>query len=98
MHTEEEAKKLWCPNVRYLAVFIKDGHRECTGAYNRGAGDSNIGTSLCIASSCAMWRWWSNEDIVDVVQRVNNIHPEWSAQQCYDSIKHQGYCGLAGKP
>jgi len=58
MYTEEEAKKLWCPEVRYLAVFVnKHQERECTGAYNRGAVDSGLHASNCRASQCAMWRW-----------------------------------------
>jgi hypothetical protein len=56
--TEGEAKKKWCPMVRYLAVFTDGtGKRECSGGYNRGYENSGINKSLCLASECMMWRW-----------------------------------------
>jgi hypothetical protein len=44
MHTEAEARELWCPMHRDL--FIVD----------EGAAAVNDNTK-CIASRCAMWRW-----------------------------------------
>ena len=41
MHTEKEAKKLWCPMSRM--ALTPDSQLVSNGN--------------CIASSCAMWRW-----------------------------------------
>jgi hypothetical protein len=82
---EEVAKTKWCPMVR------NDWHGSAT---NRGyKGDTEYCT--CIASDCMMWRWI--EIGVTEVSKVNEKHPEWTGQQCYDSISRKGYCGLGGK-
>ena len=51
MHTEDEARKLWCPMVRHVADST-------TPPANRW---NDIGTwtatTRCIASECAMWQW-----------------------------------------
>lgn len=49
--TEEEARKKWCPMVRFAGQVLEP-------AYNR----TNSGITLqqhdkCIASDCMMWRW-----------------------------------------
>jgi len=52
MHTEDDARKLWCPMARK------------TNAANRPLA---VGLSLemagvgCIASDCAMWRWGQDD-------------------------------------
>ena len=82
MHTEKQAKELWCPMVRHQG----DGG----ASFNRSRYNSNPinadtdktaerhqGTfgCHCIASKCAMWRWTDSPGLVS-----------------------RGYCGLAGKP
>jgi hypothetical protein len=59
MHTEEQAKHLWCPMVRHEG--------DSNGTFNRGWCPSNPLNSAgqaeqsymcnCLASGCAMWRW-----------------------------------------
>lgn len=50
MHTEEQAKKLWCPEVRKIM--------EANGGRNGIAATSiNTEDALCIASECMHWRW-----------------------------------------
>ncbi len=54
MHTEEQARKLWCPWAR---VF------EGSGAGAAGINRSGPETGFyCIASKCAAWRWeWDDK-------------------------------------
>jgi hypothetical protein len=73
MHTEEEAKKLWCPMVRHEG--------DSAGSFNRGWHSSNPlnqtppgdadgaveaihgnYTCNCLASGCALWRWDSCQE------------------------------------
>ena len=49
MHTEEEAKKKWCPMSRDTAIS--------EGSYNRTATGKVVASCMCIASECMMWRW-----------------------------------------
>jgi hypothetical protein len=50
MHTEKQARELWCPVAR-VAVG------NYSVAVNRDEGDEIIAGCRCIASECAMWRW-----------------------------------------
>ena len=87
--TEEQAREKWCPHVRYLAVF--KGAEEkiaCGGPYNRGAKDSGLNMSRCIASDCMMWRW-------DEKIRTHMWH--WDEKK-RGVVARRGYCGLAGDP
>jgi hypothetical protein len=58
MHTEEQAKELWCPEVRF-----SDPQPKLESANRWPIKDSSYGTMInpkachCIASKCAMWRW-----------------------------------------
>jgi hypothetical protein len=55
MHTEDEARKLWCPMARMSDADLP--------AYNRFTEEDtykvvfNPSNCRCIASECAMWRW-----------------------------------------
>ncbi len=64
--TEEEARKLWCPMVRYQPLpynWIRTITQKRTSWLNTSA--TNTG-SRCIASDCMMWRWlyadWDTEE------------------------------------
>jgi len=52
--TEEEARKKWCPMVRFIMDRPAQGNlvsnRNCT---------VNDPWDKCIASDCMMWRWMS---------------------------------------
>ena len=57
--TEDEARKMWCPMVRFDA-----GDNIVS---NRWLGNgrqihSNPEACRCIASECAMWRWQAHDD------------------------------------
>ena len=95
MHTEDEAKKLWCPHVRALNASVRDRtfitDAPGTAASNRymlDGGKIGIHDSChCIASKCMAWRWADGpEDDVDGDTRADGR-----------IAKAQGYCGLAGK-
>ena len=69
MHTESQAKELWCPLVRHEG--------EAAGSFNRGWSPSNPlnhaakpeETSYlcnCIGSRCAAWRWERRRDVGQV--------------------------------
>ena len=83
MHTEEQARELWCPHVRYAIEGSK-----WRIAINRwlGMSDRNFNPepAHCIASQCMAWRW------ADGVDPRNPKHPE--------GVRPYGYCGLAGYP
>ena len=51
MHTEEEARKLWCPMAK--VEFDEDDNRHIDAAGN----DHLFRCCRYIASKCAMWRW-----------------------------------------
>jgi hypothetical protein len=63
MHTENEARKLWCPLARVVnnwfepAVAVNRSilkGKEKAAARDEKEIDAGCG---CIASECAMWRW-----------------------------------------
>ena len=53
MHTEESAKKLWCPMARDIQNTDKYDEAGTWYVSNEG--------SKCIASSCMMWQWVDDE-------------------------------------
>jgi hypothetical protein len=61
-HTEAEARKFWRPMVRYstLVSGVSDAgsNRWSPGAEDR---EGNPAQSRCIASECAMWRWYAHD-------------------------------------
>ena len=52
MHTEEEAKKKWCPMVRH--TMDAEGNFHTTNNYRAE------GFQPCIASECMMWKSINN--------------------------------------
>lgn len=61
MMTEVEAKKRWCPFVRFLTYG--DGDSMC--AINRGGDPVVRDACNCIASACMAWRWQDRTDGVE---------------------------------
>ena len=51
MHTEDEAKKMWCPHVRI--GDDQGASASINRAWSRGCPDA----ANCIASKCMAWRW-----------------------------------------
>jgi hypothetical protein len=84
MHTEEQAKKKWCPMVRpgaYDGTVIDNRHTQKNG-------EVIWDFSCCIASDCMMWRWTEEDRIVDI-----------GGKEGFKGVRQQlGYCGLAGTP
>lgn len=86
MHTEEQAKRLWCPMARTSYSSLEDAH------VNRLQGPEE---DTCIGSRCAMWRWdmdWSSSvqegEGGDLVLRLKRR----------DGEPQRGFCGLGGRP
>lgn len=53
MHTEEQARELWCPMVRHVV------NAETVAAGNRFEEGFHANECRCVVSQCAMWRWLS---------------------------------------
>lgn len=83
MHTEDEAKKKWCPMARC------GGNVGC----NRGGGDFASGP-YCIGSDCMMWRWL-NQKVWQCAETGEIMHKDFSDNGKLVSV---GYCGITGKP
>ena len=55
MHTEDTAKQLWCPMVRF-AIGPETSKWQGV-AYTNRCDELNHNKVTCIASGCALWRW-----------------------------------------
>lgn len=93
MHTEEEAKKLWCPHVvashsdpRRVSKHDSDGDYSLSDTIAGAPGNN------CIASKCMAWRWdpgsFSYPPTPDNPGGGPHAAPE----------EYRGFCGLAGRP
>ncbi len=85
LHTEEEAKELWCPFAR-VVEFTED---TISAPYNRAwAGDGHPTRTheplqcRCIGDRCMAWRW-EEHDLGPGKPRA---------------VGPKGCCGLAGNP
>lgn len=101
MHTEDEAKKLWCPMVR-----------EATMEGNNRDGPEHY--AVCLASGCAFWRWlplttaepgWKEAMKTLIDEGMNNAQaakeiqkPETKRRFGLPEKPYRGFCGLAGRP
>ena len=85
MHTEIEAKKLWCPMVRI-------GHRSGV-TMNDPEGPDDL-QGHCIGSACAMWRWGSKPD----PNWQRPLQAPASFEPAPYIVSDKGFCGLAGAP
>ncbi len=89
--TVEEAKRKTCPMMSPIMSGFVPGVN--IGDYPQWCG------AYCMADGCMMWQWQEGitDTLVDEVQTVNDAHPGWTAQQCYDSLPKRGHCGLTHK-
>ena len=83
MHTEDQAKKLWCPMVR-MGDSDDSSPSNSVCCVVKGL-NRNPEWSRCIASDCAMWRW---------DREYNTKLCEMDQEKLVSMTK--GYCGLAG--
>ena len=89
MHTEEEAKKKWCPMVR-----DGEGYTFKSGDQEQSKQSSSNADAKCRASDCMMWRWELN--YIGISYR----HPEDRIRAVEKALTNgtaPGYCGLAGR-
>ena len=60
MYTEEQAKKLWCPETRLVAIDatcnVINVVSYNSGCFSDGHSIKPVGSN-CVASGCMMWRW-----------------------------------------
>ena len=90
MHTEDEAKKMWCPQARVL-VFDSEGQ----ASINRDE-DGHFQNALCIASKCMAWRWLRETPIRGLTAAAESETGIMTKSSDPESPR-LGYCGLAGK-
>lgn len=92
-HTPEQAAALWCPMVRTVRWECDKsgsngksfGDANAIGGCNSGGQEArNPLSSRCIADRCAMWRWETYYDPVDMPGHLRRAVT--------------GYCGLANIP
>ena len=57
LHTEAEARLLWCPLARYVGDEHGVGLNRWPMAHMPGREDLNPPECCCIASECMLWRW-----------------------------------------
>lgn len=89
-HTEDEAKRKWCPAVRVPLSSPIDGSSAGTG--NRHAMGGAVG--LCIGSDCMWWQWDPHSAERTVQPRTQE---EKIAAAKEASVPTRGYCGAAGR-
>lgn len=80
--TEQEAKKKWCPMVRFHVA------QDRVWSNKLGGGAVTENTDKCIGIDCMMWRNLQSMPMMDMYEGVKIR--EYSVPA--------GYCGLAGKP
>lgn len=113
MHTEEEARKLWCPMAR-VRIVEYDGDPAYTKPVvyaqgeNRGRREGNpLNGSQCIASQCMMWRWLDDEFeyLFSPPEQEGWAHAPYYSEggtKCdrwgRKNQNRKGFCGIGGKP
>ena len=102
MHSEEEARKLWCPMARVAAHF-NEGMKNNV-AFNRDPDGDPRASTYCIASQCMMWQWLDDEFeyLFSPPEQEGWTHVPYYSEggtKCDRwGRKHQnrkGFCGLA---
>lgn len=88
MHTEDEARKLWCPKFLGGILWVStESEPERNPAYSR-----------CIASECCMWRWIYADYHVGRITTFDVDTGETRISGGEKEAPTHDYCGLAGKP
>ena len=87
MHTEEQARMLWCPLVRISEIVIREKlivEDKIVPGWHKPTRGSPCDNS-CISSQCSMlWRWDNDEHGV--------------GKQSGTEKPMRGYCGIGGRP
>ena len=92
MHTEEEAKKCWCPRAQVAAAADSGQSGDWWNRHGDHFDTESNNQSNCIASKCMAWRWdsasFSYPPTPDNPGGGPYAEPE----------EYRGFCGLAGRP
>ncbi len=93
---ESEARKKWCPMIRYIDVDgqpINNRPDKLNMPHDLNpVGDCGYG--FCIASECMAWRWVDQQTVGDVVDWMGE-NPGKNHEDCPVVEPTNGYCGLA---
>ncbi len=94
MYTEDEARKKWCPHVRYSSNRGDGINRWVTAEDEQ----PNPEMSRCIGSECMAWRWkpLSQTDENTIRGYARDTSREMAEARFQKT--RQGYCGLSGSP
>ncbi|MDR3439848.1 hypothetical protein [Telmatospirillum sp.] len=95
--TEEEARKKWCPHVRFAATAD-----ESNAANRWNDANGNPPSCRCLASECMSWRWlWLDPNGPNVrlpedcaAATTGEVHKRITNE----TYEPAGFCGLAGRP
>ena len=110
MHTEDEARTLWCSEARVAHTKDDDDFNPVSAvAINRVYGIIFPEECVCIASECAKWRWVGGGNEKTITNKKEPPYgdgwvlvmgqPHLNKYFWERSLKDQrGYCGLAGMP
>ena len=101
MHTEDEARRLWCPHA--LGSFRVESARDIPPPAIVSVNRDRFGVALhpctCLASHCMMWRWAMVPGRMagDPGSQATGIRT-FNEPPAPTLIRtSHGYCGLAGK-
>ncbi len=95
MHTEDEAKKKWCPHVQ---VSVSTGIDGTEADDNRNSTTHDFDRQpVCIGSACMAWCW--AKVINPEHQPHDGMWPDKRApneKELYIDGRDKGFCGLSG--
>lgn len=95
--TEEQARLMWCPEVRVPSYHYRADEGDGPASSNRFMpSDDKLSTQpavlRCIASGCMAWRWSDDPANEPDAERADEASERIRAGYAV------GYCGKAGKP
>ncbi len=86
MHTEEQAKELWCPAARVIDDLSESAASTRLRAHN----------TRCIASQCMWWRWGETW-VVKETGELSQPGVTYTTDEIEVKFGVHGFCGQAGE-
>jgi hypothetical protein len=106
--TEDEHKRLFCPDARVIVTLATNGLENHSVAANRRSDGKAIAAASCLVSQCAAWRWSDNE--FETTRTAAGVEPQghgWTQIESVPSVdlgrcthwkrplgpRRRGFCG-----